>query len=588
MRVAIYARYSSENQSEKSIDDQIRVCQKYIDNHNYTCDEKYIFTDEAMSGSIINRPGLQALERAMENKEFDAVAVDDLSRLSRSNHQMLTLVNKFDFHQVIIISVSDGIVTDDDNSKLGIHIRGLINELYLDDLRKKTMRGLEGQKLRGYSTGESVYGYKSCPVGELRLNKKGQPKYEGMVHKIRDEEACIVRSIYKDFIAGKSINGIVRKLNESSTPTRKKQKGGWCASTVSRILKNEKYTGRWIWRKYKNVRDPISGRMKKITRAKHEQIESFKEELIIIDKDTWEKAQNRWKELNGSWPMTKKSEKTSGTFRSYVHTSPNHLLAGLLKCKSCGGAMVQVSGKSGGYYGCYNAKRRTCNNKLLIPRKKVEQHLLQHLKEKLLTVENLKYVYDSVEKAIAKSSNEIPEEFKQKKQQYEKVQAELQNLLNFIKAGHFSKVVSEAITDAEGRSEKIKDEMQGLEFQRKTAFKAPPKEWIEHRLDNFYETLGKNTQISALALKDLLGTIEMEASPGECAVENGQLIQIRAYYTAYSNIDSLALLDEAKGSTSLRCRRRWDSNPRYGISAHTLSKRAPSAARTLLQRRGVV
>jgi len=118
----------------------------------------------------------------MDNKEFDAVVVDDLSRLSRSNHQMLTLVLKFDYHQVKLISVSDGIVTGDENSKLGIHIRGFINELYLDDLRKKTMRGLEGQKLRGFSTGENVYGYRTEPVGELRLNKKGQAKYEGMVH----------------------------------------------------------------------------------------------------------------------------------------------------------------------------------------------------------------------------------------------------------------------------------------------------------------------------------------------------------------------------------------------------------------------
>ena len=81
---------------------------------------------------------------------------------------------------------------------------------------------------------------------------------------------------------------------------------------------------------------------------------------------------------------------------------------------------------------------------------------------------------------------------------------------------------------------------------------------------------------------------EMEPSPGECAIENGQLIQIRAYYTAYSNIDSFALLEETKGSTSLRCRRRWDSNPRYGVSAHTLSKRAPSAARTLLQKKHAI
>ena len=131
MRVAIYARYSSENQSEKSIDDQIRVCKNYAKEHGMTVEDRHIYVDEAMSGSIVNRPGLQALEKAAENKEFDAVAVDDLSRLSRSNHQMLTLVLRFNYYQVKIISVSKGIITSDDNSKMGIHMRGLINELYL-------------------------------------------------------------------------------------------------------------------------------------------------------------------------------------------------------------------------------------------------------------------------------------------------------------------------------------------------------------------------------------------------------------------------------------------------------------------------
>lgn len=61
--------------------------------------------------TLVNRPGLQALEKAIENKEFEAVVVDDLSRLSRNNHQMLTLVLEFDYHQVKLISVSDGIIT---------------------------------------------------------------------------------------------------------------------------------------------------------------------------------------------------------------------------------------------------------------------------------------------------------------------------------------------------------------------------------------------------------------------------------------------------------------------------------------------
>ena len=218
-----------------------------------------------------------------------------------------------------------------------------------------------------------------------------------------------------------------------------------------------------------------------------------------------------------------------------------------------------------------------------MPRKRIESILLKELQEKFLTAENLKYVYENVKKTIAQSLNEIPEEVKQKKSQYEKVQAELQNLLNFIKAGNFSKVVSEAITDAECRSEKLNGEIQGLDYQRTNTFKAPPKEWIEHRLENFRETLIKNTKASALALKDLLGTIEMEPVSGECVVECGKLIQSRPYYVAHTQIQTFVLLEESKGSNWLRCRRRWDSNPRYTLGVYSLSRRALSATQTLLQ-----
>src|SRR3989338_1819924 len=258
MRAAIYARYSSENQSEKSIDDQIRVCRNYCKEHEISSGEEHIYTDEAVSGSLINRPGLQALEKAAENKEFEAVVVDDLSRLSRSNHQMLTIVLKFNYYQIKIISVSDGITTEDENSKLGIQLRGLMNELYLDDLSKKTMRGQEGKKLRGFSAGEKVYGYYSAPVGEMKLNRKGQAKYDGMVNKINAEEAEIVKSIFGEFAEGKSIHTIAVKLNEEGKPTKRKLKGGWNVSTLSRILKNQRYTGIWNWRASKCVRDPMT------------------------------------------------------------------------------------------------------------------------------------------------------------------------------------------------------------------------------------------------------------------------------------------------------------------------------------------
>ena len=564
MKVAIYARYSSENQSAKSIDDQIRVCKRYIKDNGMTIEDKHIYVDEAISGSIVNRPALQALEKAMENKEFDAVAVDDLSRLSRSNHQMLTLVLKFNYHQVKIISVSDGIITDDENSKLGIQIRGLINELYLDDLKKKTLRGLEGQKMRGFSVGENVYGYKTQPVGELKLNKKGQPKYEGMVHKINPEEADIVKRIFKDFTGGKSINRIAKRFNEDKIPTKKGYSGGWNISSISRILKNEKYIGIWAWKKIKNVRDPFTGKKKQIKRPKEEQLTTFREDLIIIDKETWEKTQKRWPELKGAWPVRKKGGLKQ---KSYVQSNPTHLFAGLLRCNSCGGAIVLVSGKKSGYYGCYNARRKTCDNTLFVPRKRVEQTIISELMKKILTFKNLEYAYKKLEKLVSKGLNKTPELIKNKKSQYDKVSLEIQNYLNYIKIGNFSNAVSEALKEAESKGRTLKDELKSLEYQRENAFKSPPKEWINHRLERLNETLNKKTTAAAWALKEILGTIKLEPVTDKNSdfyyiVSNGEK-KFKPYYMAHTKIRTLALLDERhKGANWYHWRRGRDLNPR--------------------------
>lgn len=82
---------------------------------------------------------------------------------------------------------------------------------------------------------------------------------------------------------------------------------------------------------------------------------------------------------------------------------PIHDLAGLIRCKNCDGIIVQISGKDGRYYGCYKAKRKSCNNKLWIPRKQIEIIILNDLAEKFLTVENLTYIYENVKKIIAKT-----------------------------------------------------------------------------------------------------------------------------------------------------------------------------------------
>ena len=246
-----------------------------------------------------------------------------------------------------------------------------------------------------------------------------------------------------------------------------------------------------------------------------------------------------------------------------------------------------ISGKGSGYYGCYNARRKTCNNTLLIPRKRIEETIINELKEKILTAENLEYVYKKVEKLAAEGLNEVPELVKKKKAQYEKIQQEIQNYLNFIRVGNFSKAVSDALTEAEKRNKELKQEVESLEFQKENSFKAPPKEWINHRLENLRETLNKNTVSSSLVLKELLAPISLEPvltkESDFYQLFEGNEREFKPYYVAHTKIRTLALLDEErKGSNWYQFRRGRDSNPRT-LSDHVYSRHARSATTRPLQ-----
>ena len=301
-------------------------------------------------------------------------------------------------------------------------------------------------------------------------------------------------------------------------------------------------------------------------RPENEWLRSDRKDLIIIDKELWEKAQKRWQSLKGTWPVRRKTKNSSIKQQSYIHSSPSHLFSGIMKCQCCGGAIILIGGAGNGYYGCFNAKRKTCNNKLLVPRNRVEKAIIADLKEKLLTLENLSYVYGKVEKLVFSGMNEVPELIKKKKSENEKVLQEMRNYLNYIKTGNFSKAVSGALKEDEMKSENLKEEIKSLEFQRQNTFKAPPKEWIKDRLENLHQTLAKNTCSSASALKSLLGTIQLEPVSDRnedfYSIVNGEK-KFKPYYIAHTKIQTLAVLDDRhKVSNWSRWWRRRESNPR--------------------------
>ena len=165
MKIAFYGRYSSDNQRDTSILDQRRIVERWAERHGHEIVGNY--SDSAVSGASLH--ALKSLQEALKTactrpSPFDAITIDQLSRLSRDIGDTDAIVKRLKFFGVRVIAVSDGLDTADETTKISVTVKSLVNELYLDDLRKTTKRGLDGQFLKGYSTGGRTYGFTSEPV----------------------------------------------------------------------------------------------------------------------------------------------------------------------------------------------------------------------------------------------------------------------------------------------------------------------------------------------------------------------------------------------------------------------------------------
>jgi site-specific DNA recombinase len=151
--VAIYARYSSDLQRAASIEDQIRLCQKRVACEGWTTFKCY--TDQAMSGASLMRPGIQLLIQDALAGRFHVVLAESLDRLSRDLENIAGLYKRLAFAGVQIVTLSDGVISD-----MHVGLKGTMAALFLKDPADKTRRGIRGRIEAGKSGGGNSYGYK--------------------------------------------------------------------------------------------------------------------------------------------------------------------------------------------------------------------------------------------------------------------------------------------------------------------------------------------------------------------------------------------------------------------------------------------
>jgi site-specific DNA recombinase len=550
MTAAVYARYSSENQRPESIDDQICACRRLAKERGFAISDDHIYADQAQSGARSDRPGLNALLAAGPSREFDVVMVDDLSRLARDNHLMLSIIAELSFEGIRVISVADGLDSDDEESTLAIQVRGIFNELQLRDLKKKTLRGQIGQKERGFFVGEHTFGYRSIPAGEMRIDKKGHPRPDGYKMEIEPSQAAVVLRIFSAYAGGEPLTKIVCTLNDEGVPTASRTGKGWSPATIGRVLDNEKYKGHWVWNRTETRRDPRTGRRRRFEKPESEWLVREDEALRVVPQDLWDAVRTRRLEMHRTWPGGKGTRGFSQQQGSRQTHFPTHLLAGAMSCGACGATIAQVSGKNGGYYGCLAAKKGACDNKTLVRRTLAEKVILTAVTEEIGDPAAIKYVLSRVEEEISKLRSDLPATLKLKEAELTAEQRRLGNFLDFIGEGRGSQALGKALIETERRVESLTDEVDTLRRGHEKVFTTPPTEWIEHRMNNLTDVLENRTARSATVLRDVLGPIRLDVVRPDIG---------RPFYRASTTLDALALietpLDPAgadTGSTSLR------------------------------------
>jgi len=194
----------------------------------------------------------------------------------------------------------------------------------------------------------------------------------------------------------------------------------------------------------------------------------FRPDLTIISDEIWEKVQKRIELAKTIHPKVKKGKR-----EGYSKTNPKSLLSGTLRCGKCEGTMAIVAGKKPGYFGCVIAHQRNfCSNMLKVPRSKLEKIFLGELFSKVLTSENLLYVYDKVEKEVKKIVSIAPKILKQKIKTRNRLEKEVNNMIRFIKAGTISESITSELIHSENQLKQINKDIQRISESNKKTF--PP------------------------------------------------------------------------------------------------------------------
>ena len=404
MTAVIYARYSSDNQREESIEGQIRECTAYAEKNGITVVKHYI--DRALSAKTDNRPDFQQMIKDSEKRLFDIVLVWKLDRFARNRYDSAHYEYQLERNHVKLVSATEPI----SDSPAGIMVKSMLTgmaEYYSAELSEKVVRGMTENVLKGKYNGGTI------PIGF----KVDEEKF----FQVDPLKAPFVVEAFQRYNDGATMKELMNWLNDSGVTTNRNQK--FTYNSVQTLLTNKRYIGE---NHFKDIVMPDSI-------------------PAIVDKDLFEEVQLKIKK-NSRAPARHKAE-------------DDYLLTTKLFCGMCGAMMFGECGTGRNkvvhhYYKCATAKRfKTCKKKT------VRKEWL----EDLVIAETMKLIQDdAVIDAIVAEVMELQDQeyttLPLLEKQMREVENGIENMLNAIQAGVLT-------NSTKSRLEKLEAQQKELEVR---------------------------------------------------------------------------------------------------------------------------
>lgn len=301
------------------------------------CIKDSVFIDDGTSGTVFNRPGLNAMLEEVNADNVAVVIIKDQSRIGRDVLEVGLLKRQFEEHDVRFIAANDNLDTANGYDIMSV-FRDVFNEYYVADCSRKIRAVHRSNALKGKTAGRLPYGYKRM-------------EGDSGAWQIDDEAAEIVVEIFKKYVSGQSVAEICRDLTARGifTPDSYRYKrpttGPWRVSSVCPMLEERAYIGTFAVQKsttvsYKNH--------KRVYRPEDEWVIIENHHEPILDMETFETAQ-----------------RLRGSRRKYNKYGEKSILSGLVRCADCGGTLSYARQGTNGMYPnfiCKTYRSADCNN----------------------------------------------------------------------------------------------------------------------------------------------------------------------------------------------------------------------------------